>query len=56
MNPAGRIHWTALMVGYFACAHGQKKTDVPDEIYVDNPVVTRDNAASYRYLMQNRMI
>ena len=56
MNPAGRIHWTALMVGYFACAMDQQKTDVPDEIYVDNPVVTRDNAESYRYLMDNLMI
>lgn len=56
MNPAGRIHWTALMVGYFACAYGQKKSDVPNEIYIDNPVVTKDNAKSYRYLMDNRMI
>jgi len=56
MNPAGRIHWTALMVGYFACARGQKKDEVPDEIYIDNPVVTRANAESYRYLMQNLMI
>ncbi len=56
MNPAGRIHWTSLMVGYFACAYGQKKDEVPDEIYIDNPVVTKENAQSYRYLMADRMI
>jgi len=55
MNPAGRIHWTALMLGYFA-AQGQPKTDVPDVIYIDHPVVTKDNAASYQYLMKERMI
>ena len=56
MNPAGRIHWTALMVGYLACAMGQQKSDVPDEIYIDNPVITKDNADSYRYIMKNLMI
>ncbi len=54
--PAGRIHWTALTVGYFACAMGQQKSEVPDEIFIDNPVVTKDNADSYRYIMKNLMI
>lgn len=56
MNPAGRIHWTALMVGYAACALGEKKEDVPDEIWIDNPIVTKDNAETYRYLMKNMLI
>lgn len=56
MNAAGRIHWTALMVGYFACAMGQKKEDVPDFIHIDNPVVTRDNAPTFKYLMENYLI
>ncbi|MCC6486851.1 MAG: substrate-binding domain-containing protein [Candidatus Hydrogenedentes bacterium] len=56
MNAAGRIHWTALMVGYFACAMGQKKSDVPPFILIDNPLVTQDNAASFKYLMANYLI
>lgn len=56
MNAAGRIHLTALMVGYFACAMGQKKDEVPDFIIIDNPLVTRENAPSFKYLMENYMI
>jgi ribose transport system substrate-binding protein len=56
MNAAGRIHWTALMVGYFACAMGQKKEEVPDFIHIDNPVVTADNAPTFKYLMENYLI
>jgi len=56
MNAAGRIHLTALMVGYFACAMGQKKEEVPPYMIIDNPVVTKDNAASFEYLMKNWMI
>lgn len=56
MNAAGRIHLTALMVGYFACAMGQKKDEVPDFIVIDNPLVTRENAPSFKYLMENYMI
>lgn len=56
MNAAGRIHWTALMVGYLACAFGQKKSDVPPFIRIDNPLVTKENAASFKYLMENYLI
>ncbi|MCC6155728.1 MAG: sugar ABC transporter substrate-binding protein [Candidatus Hydrogenedentes bacterium] len=56
MNAAGRIHLTALMVGYFACAQGQKKDQVPPFMIIDNPVVTKDNAAGFKYLMENKMI
>jgi len=56
MNPAGRIHWTALMMGYFACAMGEKRSGVPDEVWIDAPVVTKENAESFRYLMKHRMI
>jgi len=56
MNPAGRIHWTAVMVGYAAIALGETKADVPDEIWIDNPVVTRENADTYNYLMKNMLI
>lgn len=56
MNAAGRIHLTALMVGYFACAMGQKKEDVPPFMIIDNPVVTKENAAGFKYLMENYMI
>ncbi len=56
MNPAGRIHLTALMAGYFACAMGEKRDDVPEEIWIDNPVVTKENAESYQYLMRHKMI
>ncbi len=56
MNAAGRIHWTALMVGYFACALGQQHSEVPPFILIDNPVVTLENAASFQYLMKNYLI
>lgn len=56
MNPAGRIHWAALMVGYYAVALGQKKDEVPREIWIDSPVISKDNAKSYQYLMHNLMI
>lgn len=56
MNAAGRIHLTALMVGYFACAQNQQKSEVPPFMIIDNPVVTKDNAAGFKYLMENRMI
>jgi ribose transport system substrate-binding protein len=56
MNPAGRVHWSALMVGYWAAAEGQKKEDVPDEILIDGPVVTKDLADDFLYLMKSYMI
>jgi len=56
MNPAGRIHWTALMIGYFACAMNQKKSEVPSEVIIDSPVVTKDNAESFKYIMRNKLI
>ncbi|MFC1736296.1 sugar ABC transporter substrate-binding protein, partial [Candidatus Hydrogenedentota bacterium] len=56
MNPSGRIHGTSVMIGYFACALGQKQSEVPPEIIIDGPVVTRENAASFQYLMENLLI
>lgn len=56
MNSAGRIHWTALMIGYFACALGQKKADVPPFMLIDNPIVTKATATGYKYLMENKLL
>ena len=56
MNPAGRIHWTALMIGYFACAMNQKQSEVPSEVIIDSPVVTKKNAESFKYIMRNKLI
>ena len=56
MNPAGQIHFLALMVGYLAVAFEQKKEEVPDLIYVPSPVIDKENAAGYQYLANQFLI
>lgn len=55
MNPAGRVHWLSFMIGYLA-ATGQKMSEVPEKIVLDSPVVTKENAEQFRYLMRNFLI
>ena len=46
-NPAGRIHWGALVIGILA-ANGAK--DIPDYILADGPVVTQHNGAGLIFM------
>lgn len=56
MNPSGRIHWESLMVGYLAVAEGQKMEDVPAEVLVDSPVITKETADAFQYLQKNFLL
>jgi ribose transport system substrate-binding protein len=51
-NPAGRIHWGALMIGIQA-ANGIK--DIPNYILADGPIVTQKNGAGLIF-MENQFL
>lgn len=52
-NPAGRIHWGALMVGTLA-ANGAK--DVPAYILTDGPTVTQQNGAGLIFMEDQSLL
>jgi ribose transport system substrate-binding protein len=51
-NPAGRIHWGALVIGMLA-ANGAK--DIPDYILADGPIATPQNGAGLIF-MENQSL
>lgn len=49
-NPAGRIHWGALMIGALVASGQVKAADVPKYILTDGPVVTPKNSEGLAFM------
>ena len=55
VNPSGRIHASAMWVGYFLATKGER-ANVPKFIRIDGGIVTKDNAAGYIWQGDNLLI